>query len=52
MVMKLAPFFTAVYAFFLLGEKITPWQIFAMAVVFFGVYLVQRGNGIKPQAVQ
>lgn len=52
MVMKLAPFFTAVYAFFLLGEKITLPQIFAMAVVFFGVYLVQRGNNVKPQAVQ
>ena len=52
MVMKLAPFFTAVYAFFLLGEKITLPQIFAMAVVFFGVYLVQRGNNVKPQATQ
>ena len=51
-VMKLSPFFTAIYAFFLLGEKITLSQILAMAVVFFGVYLVQRGNNVKSQVVQ
>jgi drug/metabolite transporter (DMT)-like permease len=51
-VMKLSPFFTAIYAFFLLGEKISLSQVLAMAVVFLGVYLVQRGNNIKPQAIQ
>lgn len=51
-VMKLSPFFTAIYAFFLLGEKITIHQVLAMAVVFFGIYLVQRGNNVKPQTIQ
>jgi drug/metabolite transporter (DMT)-like permease len=46
-VMKLSPFFTAIYAFFLLGEKITFSQVLAMGVVFLGVYLVQFGNKNK-----
>jgi len=52
MVMKLQMFFTAVFAFFLLGEKITFSQILAMAVVFLGIYLVQRDNHLKPRAIQ
>ena len=46
-VMKLSPFFTAFYAFFLLGERVTLAQILAMGIVFLGVYLVQRGNKKK-----
>jgi drug/metabolite transporter (DMT)-like permease len=42
-ILKLSPFFTAVYAWLLLGETITPLQIAAMAVTFAGIYLVQKG---------
>ena len=48
MVTKLQMFFSAVFAFFLLGEKVTFIQILAMAVAFLGVYLVQRQTPIKP----
>jgi drug/metabolite transporter (DMT)-like permease len=48
MVTKLQMFFSAVFAFFLLGEKISFLQILAMIVVFFGVYLVQRQTRFKP----
>jgi drug/metabolite transporter (DMT)-like permease len=41
-ILKLQPFFTAFYAWLLLGEKITFMQIGAMMVVFTGIYLVQR----------
>ncbi len=51
MVSKLQMFFSAVFAFFLLGEKITIIQILAMAVVFLGVYLVQRQNRFKPKPI-
>lgn len=40
-ILNLAPFFTAIIAWFLLGERITPRQILAMAVVFIGTFLVQ-----------
>ena len=48
MVTKLQMFFSAVFAFFLLGEKITFIQILAMVVAFLGVYLVQKQTRIKP----
>lgn len=51
MVSKLQMFFSAVFAFFLLGEKITVLQILAMAVVFLGVYLVQRQSRFKPKPI-
>lgn len=51
-VMKLSPFFNAIFAWILLGERISFSQILAMVVVFLGVYLVQRGNNIKPQTIQ
>jgi drug/metabolite transporter (DMT)-like permease len=41
-------FFSAIFAFFLLGEKITFIQILAMVVAFTGVYLVQRQTRFKP----
>ena len=48
MVTRLQMFFSAVFAFFLLGERITFIQILAMVVAFLGVYLVQRQTRIKP----
>jgi len=48
MVTKLQMFFSAIFAFFLLGEKITFIQILAMVVAFTGVYLVQRQTRFKP----
>lgn len=51
-VMKLSSFFNAIFAWILLSERISFSQILAMAVVFLGVYLVQRGNNIKPQTIQ
>jgi len=42
-ILKLSPFFTAIYAWLLLGERITPLQVLAMMVAFAGIYLVQRG---------
>ena len=48
MVTKLQMFFSAVFAFFLLGEKVTFIQILAMVVAFMGVYLVQKQTRIKP----
>lgn len=52
MVTKLQMFVSAVFAFFLLGEKIAFIQIIAMLVVFLGVYLVQRQTRIKPSIPQ
>ena len=52
MVTKLQMFFSALFAFFLLGERITFVQILAMVVVFSGVYLVQRQTRIKPVTLQ
>lgn len=40
-ILNLAPFFTAIIAWFLLGERITPRQILAMVIVFAGTLLVQ-----------
>ena len=48
MVTKLQMFFSAIFAFFLLREKVTFIQILAMVVAFLGVYLVQRQTRIKP----
>jgi len=45
-ILKLSPFFTAFYAWALLGEKITPFQILAMLVAFAGIYLVQRSPSL------
>ena len=45
-ILKLSPFFTAFYAWLLLGETITPLQILAMLVAFAGIYLVQRGPSL------
>lgn len=42
-ILKLSPFFTAVYAWVLLGETITSMQILAMVIAFAGIYLVQKG---------
>ena len=47
-ILNLSPFFTAILAWFLLGEKISLMQTAAMAIVFLGTYLVQR----KPIQVQ
>lgn len=49
MVTKLQMFFSAIIAFFLLGEKISFIQILAMFVTFTGVYLVQKQARIKPE---
>jgi drug/metabolite transporter (DMT)-like permease len=51
-VMKLSPFFNAIYAWILLGEKISFSQVLAMGIVFLGVYLVQQGNKIKTQGFE
>lgn len=45
-ILNLAPFFTAFYAWPLLGETITPLQILAMLVAFAGIYLVQKGPSL------
>jgi drug/metabolite transporter (DMT)-like permease len=45
-ILKLSPFFTAFYAWLLLGERITPLQILAMLIAFAGIYLVQRGPSL------
>lgn len=45
-ILKLSLFFTAFYAWLLLGETITPIQILAMLVAFAGIYLVQRGPSL------
>lgn len=45
-ILKLSPFFTAFYAWLLLGETITPLQILAMLVTFAGIYLVQKGPSL------
>jgi drug/metabolite transporter (DMT)-like permease len=37
------PFFTAIMAFFLLNEKITPIKIFGGILTILGVYLAERG---------
>jgi len=42
-ILKLSPFFTAFYAWILLGERITTSQLIAMFIVFAGIYLVQKG---------
>ncbi len=47
MVSRLQMFFSAIFAFFLLGETITWMQIIAMVVAFLGVYLVQYQSRIK-----
>jgi drug/metabolite transporter (DMT)-like permease len=46
-VLKLAPFSTAFFAWLLTGEKITAPQLLSMVIVFFGIFLVQRGNLAK-----
>lgn len=40
-ILNLSPFFTAVMAWFLLGEHISGRQIIAMLIVFAGTYMVQ-----------
>ena len=42
--LNLSPFFTAIFAWVLLGEYLNFRQIAAMTVVFSGTYLVQREN--------
>ena len=41
LILNLMPFFTAIFAWFLLGEQLSEKQIAAMSVVFIGTYLVQ-----------
>lgn len=41
-ILRLGPFFTAFYAWILLGETISFTQVLAMLVVFVGIYLVQK----------
>ena len=41
--LKLTPFSTAVFAWILLGERISFLQLVAMVIVFAGIFLVQRG---------
>jgi len=43
-ILNLAPFFTAIIAWFLLGERISPQQVIAMLVIFAGTLLVQLKN--------
>ena len=40
-ILNLSPFFTAILAFFLLGQRISPRQIIAMLIILTGTYLVQ-----------
>ena len=42
LVLNLSPFFTAIFAWFLLGERLGAKQIAAMGAVFIGTYLVQK----------
>ena len=42
LVLNLSPFFTAIFAWFLLGEQLGITQVTAMCVVFMGTYLVQK----------
>lgn len=45
LVLNLSPFFTAIFAWFLLGEQLSNKQVAAMVVVFLGTYLVQKKTG-------
>jgi len=45
LVLNLSPFFTAIFAWFLLGERLGVKQIVAMGAVFIGTYLVQKKSG-------
>jgi len=45
MILNLSPFFTALLAWFLLEERISPRQIAAMLVIFIGTFLVQTDPG-------
>ncbi len=42
LVLNLSPFFTAIFAWFLLEEQLGITQVVAMGAVFMGTYLVQR----------
>jgi drug/metabolite transporter (DMT)-like permease len=42
LILNLSPFFTAIFAWFLLGEQLGNRQVAAMAAVFIGTFLVQR----------
>lgn len=41
LILNLLPFFTAIFAWFLLGEQLSDKQLAAMSVAFIGTYLVQ-----------
>ena len=41
LILNLMPFFTAIFAWFLLGEQLSEQQLTAMSAVFIGTYLVQ-----------
>ena len=45
LILNLSPFFTAIFAWFLLGEQLGKLQIAAMTAVFIGTYLVQKTPG-------
>lgn len=45
LVLNLSPFFTAIFAWFILGERLGIKQIAAMGAVFIGTYLVQKKPG-------
>jgi len=45
LVLNLSPFFTAIFAWFLLEEQLGIMQVVAMGAVFIGTYLVQRKPG-------
>jgi len=45
LILNLSPFFTAIFAWFLLGEQLGITQVAAMSAVFMGTYLVQRKPG-------
>ncbi len=47
-ILNLAPFFTAIIAFFVLGEQLRLQQILAMVIIFAGTYLVQSQTERKP----
>ena len=40
-ILNLSPFFTAIIAYFMLGEQLSLRQILAMCIIFMGTYLVQ-----------
>jgi len=42
LILNLSPFFTAIFAWFLLGERLSITQVVAMGTVFIGTYLVQK----------